>query len=355
MVQNTVLLTEPVLYTTCPSSANDDEVTFRSDLERVAQWCDRAAYRGALIYTDNSLMDPWVVAEESIRRSRSFVPLVAVQPLYQHPFTVARAVASIALLHRRSVDLNFVTGGFKADLASLGDALDHDRRYDRLVEYAEVVRELLTGRRVTYSGSYYRLESAKVRAAPAEELRPGLFLSGSSSSCKQAAKALGAVRLCYPPPPDAAISEVAEPGTKWGMRIGVIARGSSDEAWAVAGTRFPVDPRGVAKQRIISRMSESSWQRNLSLMAETAARTGSDGMGQDTYWLRPFQSFKTFCPYLVGSYDEVAQALRHYLAAGVSTIVLDEPESYDDLAHAHVAIAHAVDGPRHAPSERPLS
>jgi alkanesulfonate monooxygenase len=352
-------LTEPALYTTCPSSANGDAVNFRSDLERVTRWCDRAAYRGALIYTDNSLMDPWLVAQESIHRSRSFVPLVAIQPLYQHPFTVARAVASIAQLHRRRVDLNFVTGGFKADLASLGDTLDHDRRYDRLVEYVEVVRDLLAGRRVTYSRSYYRLESAKVRSVPAEDLRPDLFLSGSSSSCKQAAKALGIVRLCYPLPPDAAASEVAEAGTKWGMRIGIVARDSSDEAWAVANTRFPTDPRGVAKQRIISRMSESSWQRNLSLVAETAARTGSGGVGEDTYWLRPFQSYKTFCPYLVGSYDEVAQALRQYFAAGVSTVILDVPESYDDLAHARLAIAHAVDGalgrPQHAPVDAPPS
>lgn len=354
MVQNTALrsisidsrapLTEPALYTTCPSSATDDVVTFRSDLERVTRWCDRAAYRGALIYTDNSLMDPWLVAQESIHRTRSFVPLVAIQPLYQHPFAVARAVASIARLHRRRVDLNFVTGGFKADLASLGDGLDHDRRYDRLVEYVEVVRDLLAGRRVTYAGSYYRLESAKVRPIPAEDLHPGLFMSGSSSSCKQAAKALGIVRLCYPMPPDAAISDVAEAGTKWGMRIGIVARDGSDEAWALADTRFPEDPRGVAKQRIISRMSESSWQRSLSLMAETAGRGGSGGVGEDTYWLRPFQSYKTFCPYLVGSYDEVAQALRQYFTAGVATVILDVPESYDDLAHARVAIARAVGG-----------
>jgi alkanesulfonate monooxygenase len=350
-------LTEPTLYTTCPSLAGHDELTFGSELERVTRWCDRAAYRGALIYTDNSLMDPWLVAQESIRRSRSFVPLVAVQPVYQHPFTVARAVASIARLHRRRVDLNFVSGGFKADLASLGDTLDHDRRYDRLIEYVEVVRDLLAGRRVTYSGSYYRIESAKVRSAPADDLRPDLFLSGSSSRCKQAATALGVARLCYPVPPDAALSEAAGAGTQWGMRIGIIARDSSDEAWAVAGTRFPEDPRGVAKQRIISRMSQSSWQRSLSEMAETATHTASAGAGRDTYWLRPFQSYKTFCPYLVGSYEQVAQALRRYFAAGVTTIILDVPASYDDLAHARVAVAHAVEGagplgrPRQAPAE----
>jgi alkanesulfonate monooxygenase len=343
MIQDTGLGTMPVLYTTCPSSAHDDAVAFSAELDQLTRWCDSASYRGALIYTDNSLMDPWVVAQESIHRSRSFVPLVAIQPLYQHPFAVARSVASIASLLRRRVDLNFVTGGFKADLVSLGDDLDHDRRYDRLVEYAQVVRDLLAGSRVTYSGAHYRLESAKVRSIPAD-LHPDFFVSGSSPSCKQAARALGAVRLCYPPRPDAATSEATEPGTKWGMRVGIIARDDRDDAWAIADARFPLDARGVGKQRIISRMSESSWQRTLSLMAETAARAGSDGVGDDIYWLRPFRSYKTFCPYLVGSHDEVAQAIQRYFAAGVTTIILDVPASYEDLVHARVAIARAVDG-----------
>ncbi|BCB89718.1 LLM class flavin-dependent oxidoreductase [Phytohabitans suffuscus] len=342
MSQDTAHATMPVLYATFPSSAHDDVVTFSGELDQLPRWCDSASYRGALIYTDNSLMDPWVVAQESIRRSPSFVPLVAIQPLYQHPFAVARTVASIASLRRRRVDLNFVTGGFKADLVSLGDDLDHDRRYDRLVEYADVVRALLAGSRVTYAGAHYRLESAKVRSVPAD-LRPGFFVSGSSPSCRRAAKAIGAVRLCYPPWPDDAASEAGEPGTAWGMRVGIIARDDRDDAWAIAETRFPPDARGVGKQRIISRMSESSWQRKLSQMAEAAARAGSAGAGDGTYWLRPFQSYKTFCPYLVGSYDEVAGALQRYLAAGVSTIILDVPTSYEDLVHARLAIARAVD------------
>jgi alkanesulfonate monooxygenase len=33
----------------------------------------------------------------------------------------------------------------------------------------------------------------------------------------------------------------------------------------------------------------------------------------------------TFCPYLVGSYDEVAAALCRYLDLGADTLILDVP------------------------------
>jgi len=45
------------------------------------------------------------------------VPLVAVQPVYMHPYSVAKMVSTLAFLHQRRVFLNMVAGGFKNDLA----------------------------------------------------------------------------------------------------------------------------------------------------------------------------------------------------------------------------------------------
>ena len=46
--------------------------------------------------------------------------------------------------YHRDVYLNMVAGGFSNDLVSLDDATPHDRRYDRLVEYAKIVMRLLS-------------------------------------------------------------------------------------------------------------------------------------------------------------------------------------------------------------------
>jgi alkanesulfonate monooxygenase len=36
---------------------------YRRRVADVAAWSDRAGYRGPLVYTDNQLVDPWLVAE----------------------------------------------------------------------------------------------------------------------------------------------------------------------------------------------------------------------------------------------------------------------------------------------------
>src|SRR5690242_11567434 len=145
------------VFSTCPSSG----VTADHYLERViqaARWSERAGCTGMLVYTDNSLVDPWLVAQAIIQSTHSQCPLVAIQPVYMHPFSVAKMAASLAFLYGRRVYLNMVAGGFKNDLAALDDTTPHDRRYDRLVEYTLIVRGLLDGRSpLTFEGDFYRV------------------------------------------------------------------------------------------------------------------------------------------------------------------------------------------------------
>ena len=45
------------------------------------------------------------------------------------------------------------------------------------------------------------------------------------------------------------------------------------------------------------------------------------------------QNYKTFCPYLVGSYSRVALELGRYVSLGFRTVILDIPPSREELAH----------------------
>src|ERR1700756_3922076 len=127
------------IFTTCPSSRDVDPAGYRSAVRDVARWSEQAGCVGALVYADNGLVDPWLVAQLLITATERLAPLVAVQPVYMHPYTVAKLVSSLALLHGRRVDLNLIAGGFRNDLEALGEVTPHDRRYDRLREYATII------------------------------------------------------------------------------------------------------------------------------------------------------------------------------------------------------------------------
>ena len=75
----------PVLYATAPPYVPTDPRDYAAHVAQVARWSEEAGCEGILVYTDNSLLDPWLCAQIVIQSTRALVPLVAVQPVYMHP------------------------------------------------------------------------------------------------------------------------------------------------------------------------------------------------------------------------------------------------------------------------------
>jgi alkanesulfonate monooxygenase len=318
------------VYTTFPVILGRHSGDFRERFALEAKWAEAAGIRGMLIYTDNTLLDPWAAAAFLIERTERLVPLVAVNPMYIHPFSVARTISSLGFLHERGVHLNFVTGGFQRHLDQIGCRLDHDQRYDQLAECAEVVIGLLQSTRpVTYPGEYFQLSRATVTPRLDPALLPEVFVAGTSLRCQDVQRRLGA---------DAALA-----GT--GLRMGIIARDTAEEAWRIALDRFPVYPEGEELHELAAETVSSEWHLTLS----SDAMRSSERAG--VYWLYPFRSYRTFCPYLVGSYGDVGALVARYLELGATTIILDELYEEDDIHHTMLALERAVTrtGTRSAP------
>jgi alkanesulfonate monooxygenase len=327
------------VFSTCPPSSGCDPLEYARQAADVARWSEEAGCRGILVYSDNSLFDPWLVSRSILETTRALCPLVAVQPVYMHPYTVAKMVTTLAALHGRRIYLNMVAGGFKNDLAALGDSTPHDRRYHRLVEYTTIIRRLLEGAApVSFDGEFYRVENLRLSPPLPPHLFPGIFVSGSSEAGLAAARAMGATAIKYPKPVAECGGEPIEDRLPSGIRVGIISRADENEAWAVARGRFPEDRRGQLAHTLAMKVSDSLWHRQLSEMG----RENGDG----PYWLVPFQNYKTMCPYLVGSYERVAQELHAYATLGYRTFILDVPQGPDDLRHIGATFRRALEVPQ---------
>jgi alkanesulfonate monooxygenase len=302
----------------------------------VARWSEKYGCQGILVYADNSLVDPWPVAQIIVQQTNHLCPLVAVQPVYSHPYTVAKIVATLGYLYGRRICLNMVAGGFKNDLNALADPTPHDRRYDRLREYTEIVTRLLAGGPVSYEGEFYEVDNLKLTPALAAELFPQVFVSASSEAGLATAHALHATSVHYPKPSREYVGGSPVSGARAGIRVGVIAREDEQDAWQIARARFAEDRRGQLTHQLAMKTSDSVWHEKLSKL-----RMESEG---SPYWLVPFQNYKTFCPYLVGTYEQVGGELAHYLAAGFTTFILDVPPAEGELYHTSIAFRHATSG-----------
>jgi len=265
------------------------------------------------VYTDNGLVDPWVVAHHALSATRTLRPLVAVQPVYMHPFTVARVVASIAHIHGRAVDLNLVAGGKRADLVALADGARHEDRYDRLVEYATLIKRLIeTDGPLTFRGRYYDVTDLRLIPSVPPELQPRLLISGASAACRDAARTVGAVSITSPPPLADLEPARSDDLLEHGIRVGIIARTDTGEAWAAAHTRFPHVERNGHRDHM------------------------------DPYWTWPARAHGTYCPYFVGTRDRVSAEMKGYIARGVRTVITDTPVGPEDLFEAQRVIEEAV-------------
>ena len=90
------------IFSTCPQSKDVEQAEYLKRVADVARWSDEAGYRGILVYTDNGIVDPWLVSQIILQSTERLSPLVAVQPIYMHPYTAAKMVSSLAFLHGRA-------------------------------------------------------------------------------------------------------------------------------------------------------------------------------------------------------------------------------------------------------------
>src|SRR6266550_2120033 len=144
------------VFSTCVQSCDGDPETYAQRVADVARWSEQAGCKGILVYSDNRLVDAWLASHIIIQNTTRLCPLVAVQPIYMHPYAVAKLVASFGHMYGRRIYLNMVAGGFKNDLVALNDTTPHDKRYDRLIEYTRIIRDLLASSLpVSHEGEYY--------------------------------------------------------------------------------------------------------------------------------------------------------------------------------------------------------
>ncbi|MEV7870545.1 LLM class flavin-dependent oxidoreductase [Streptomyces sp. NPDC088124] len=297
----------------------------------LAQRAERFGYEGLLVFYNHENLDPWVVSAAMTQHTKTLVPLVAVQPYAMPPYTAAKLIHGMASLYERRLDVNLITGGIKGELDQVGDRADHDERYERAAEYMTVVRALLdSDGPVDHEGRHYRFRGLRTFSRLPAALRPRVFVAGSSKASLAAVGSVGDVAVTHPEPTAAFAETFVAPRLgdpqALGIRVGLVARRTDEEAWAEARGRYVGDRRSRAMTAMKTR-SESDWNRRIAALAM------SGDTHDDVYWTGAYQAEKGLMPLLVGSYDRVAEYLEGYLSLGVSKLLLGGVLSESDFHH----------------------
>lgn len=310
------------------SPRTTDESLYWKNIKNTIKLSEEHNYSGNLIFTGNDIyVDTWLVANTVFSDTKTLSPLVAVNPIYMHPFSAAKMISSFAYIFGRKTFVNCVTGTSKNDLVALDDSIEHDNRYDRLREYIEVVKLLLKGEPVSFTGNYYKIQDLQLLPKIPDDLFPEFYVAGASGAAKAAAEQIGAVLMVMAKPFERNFNEYPSFVKQEGVYLGIIAREKKEDAWKFANDYFPDNEEGEMMLNISMNNTDSVWKKELAELSEKGSS------GDKRYWMKPFKAFQADCPYYVGDYEQIADVIFSHIAAGMKSIIIDTPSSEEEYGH----------------------
>ncbi|SEJ08851.1 alkanesulfonate monooxygenase [Azotobacter beijerinckii] len=245
-------------------------------MRQIAVTAESLGYDGLLIPTGSSCLDPWITAASLAPVTSRIKLLVALRTSVSGPTATARQAATLDQALKGRLLLNVVPGGDATELAADGVFLDHDERYEAADEVLTVWRDLLQGKTVDFAGKHVTVEGAKNFFPPVQKPYPPLYFGGSSKAAHElAAKHVDAYLTWGEPPAAVAekIADVRERAKKYGrtvrfgVRLHVIVRETSEEAWAAAERLIShLDDETIAKAQANYASMDSEGQRRMAAL-----------------------------------------------------------------------------------------
>jgi alkanesulfonate monooxygenase len=307
-------------------------------LGQIARSAEQLGFVGALTPTGAWCEDAWLATAMLTEVTEHLRFLVAFRPGLVSPTLSAQMASTFQHYSKGRLMLNVVVGGESDEQRAYGDFADKDHRYARAGEFLDIVSRLWRGETVDLSGKHLRVEGARLAGLP--DPVPPLYFGGSSGAAGPVAARYADVYLTWGEPPDAVAQKVrwirelavadGRPELGFGIRLHVICRDTSEEAWRQAHRLIErVDPATIQSVQDGLARSESVGQRR---MRELHAGTTDDLEVSPNLWAGVGLVRGGAGTALVGNHVEVADRIEEYARLGIGEFILS---GYPHLEEAY--------------------
>ncbi len=302
-----------------------------------AQAHETAGFDMALVGYSSSSAEGFLVAQHAAANTTRLGYLIAHRPGFISPTLMARKAATFDQITRGRLALHIITGKSDAEQQGDGDYSPKTERYERAAEYLALMRKTWTTTEpFDFDGSFYRVTGAASDVPPYQEPHPPLFFGGAS----EGALTMGAehcdVYAIYGEPlatTTERITDFRAKAAKFGRTPGfngsfrpIIAE-TEGAAWDKANHILA----GMAGAKGWAR------QENIGAPVDNAGKRIYDmALKQDVYdsclWMGVAKATgalgNTSC--LVGTPEQVANAIVEYYKIGVSSILIRGFDPFND-------------------------
>ncbi|HSD37348.1 MAG TPA: LLM class flavin-dependent oxidoreductase [Rhodocyclaceae bacterium] len=264
--------------------------------------------------------------------------LLAHRPGFITPAFAARQLATLDNFTGGRLAVHIISGGSDDEQRRDGDFLDHDARYARTDEYLEVVRKTWTAQQpFDHHGALYRYERAFSEIKPLRKPHIPIFFGGASEAALRVAGKHADAYALWGEPLDEArqlIRRVRSEAAKHGRSI----RFSVSFRPILADTEAGAWERAERILEQTKRLrAQAGFARGGPLQSEGARRLlGAAERGDvvdERLWtaIARESGARSNSTALVGTPEQVAQALAKYVDLGVGTLLI---RGFDPLEDA---------------------
>jgi alkanesulfonate monooxygenase len=308
-------------------------------VRRFAQVHEDGGFDRVLVGYSSSGPDGFGVASFAAAATERLGFLLAHRPGFVAPTLAARKFATLDHFSGGRVALHVITGGSDAEQKRDGDWLDHDARYRRTDEYLEVVRRTWTADGpFDYEGEFYRIQGARSDVKPLQQPHVPIYFGGASGPALTVGAKHSDVYALWGEPLAAVSERLAEVrreaaafgrAPRFSVSVRPILGPTEDKAWEraheilerVRGRRpnSPLVAEGSARPQSVGslRLLDFAAQGEIHdkrLWTPIAAATGAAGNTTA----------------LVGTPEQVAESLLDYYDAGVTTLLIQGFDPFQD-------------------------
>jgi alkanesulfonate monooxygenase len=307
-------------------------------IEQLARAHEEAGFDRALIPFYATSPDALIIASYAAFVTKRLSLMIAHRTGFTAPTVAARQFATLDHLTGGRVALHAISGGDDAELRQDGSFIGKDERYDRTGEYLSILRRVWTEEKpFDHEGAYYRFEQAFSQVKPLQKPYPTIYFGGSSDAAIEVAGehadvyALWGETLAQV---GETIARVRASAARFGRQVRFslslrpILAETEEAAWAKAQSilerarallpetkfaRNKGEPENRGSQRLLEAAAQGT-RLDKRLWTELAALTGAQGNSTS----------------LVGTHDQVADAMLDYYDLGITTFLIRGFDPLDD-------------------------
>ncbi len=304
-------------------------------LAQVAQAAEQAGFDAVLTPTGTWCDDAWLTTAALSQVTERLRFLVAFRPGLQSPTLAAQAAATFQRISGNRLALNLVAGADDSEQRRFGDYLGKDDRYARAEEFMTVVNGAWSGEPFDFAGEHVKVDGSIVINPPA---RPDVYLGGASAPALQLAARHADVFLTWGEPPSAvaelnakvrALAEDAGRELRFGIRLHIIARAESADAWRAAERLLDGADQALidGMQSVINNAVSEGQRRQAALHGGRRDELEFyPNMWAGLGLLRPGAGVA-----LVGSYEEVADRIEEFHSLGVEEFIFSSYPHLEEI------------------------